>query len=365
MPGGCTFAAMTRHVSFIRRIALFTARSYRQKWGQSVHSDNEGCRAACPERRRRRHREGVFLALLAALAVTACAGSKPNRKMIPYSELTTLAVAGTGQRIAYGTEPLEFGELRLPGGSEKVPLVVLIHGGCWQAEYDMQHVAAASAALAKDGFAVWTIEYRRVGDVGGGWPGTFDDVGRAVDKVRDLAVQNPRIDLTRVVLMGHSAGGQLALWAASRKQNEMNGLFASSMPPLSVAGVVSLAGITDMAAYGAGSGGCNGAVTPLMGGLPTKVGERYRAVNPIERVPIGVPVRLVHGDADPIVPLSQSKDFQRRLRAAGGEAELDVVAGAGHFDLVAPQAEAWLSVVRAVHALVDAPAGPRVHTGDE
>ena len=283
--------------------------------------------------------------------------------MIPFSELTTAAVAPADHRIAYGSDPLQFGELRLPGGNARVPLIVFIHGGCWRAQYDLTHVAGAAAALARDGFAVWAIEYRRVGNTDGGWPGTFDDVSRAVDHVRALATQFPRIDTTRVVLIGHSAGGQLALWAASRKQNEMTGIHTPGMPPVPVAGVVSLAGITDLATYGAAPGGCNAVVTPLMGGTATQVPDRYRAVSPIERVPFSVPVRLVHGEADPIVPLAQSRDFAARAIAVGGVAEVEVVTGAGHFDLVAPQADAWATVLRAVHALADAPATIRVHTG--
>jgi acetyl esterase/lipase len=243
--------------------------------------------------------------------------------------------------------------------------VVLIHGGCWRAQYDLKHVGAASAALVKDGFATWTIEYRRLGDPSGGWPGTFDDISHAVDHVRALAMQFPRIDTTRVVLMGHSAGGQLALWAASRKQNETTGLFRSSRPPLAVVGVVSLAGITDLAEYGATTTGCNGSVTPLMGGTAAAVPDRYRAVSPVERVPIGVPVQLVHGEADPIVPVAQSRKFAARNRGAGGVSEVSIVPGAGHFDLVAPQAEAWAVVLRAVHALTDVKGSPRVHTGGQ
>ena len=283
--------------------------------------------------------------------------------MIPYSELSTPAVAPADHRIAYGSELLQFGELRLPGGDERVPLVGVLHGGCGSAQYDLAHVAGASAALAKEGFATWTVEYRRVGDVGGGWPGTFDDVSRAVDHVRSLATRFTRIDTTRVVLVGHSAGGQLALWVASRRQNEMTGIFVPSLPPLPVAGVVSLAGITDLATYGAAPGGCNAAVAPLMGGTATQVPDRYRAVSPIERIPLAVPVRLVHGEADPIVPLAQSAAFVTRAKAAGSMAELDVVPGAGHFDLVAPHADAWTRVIRAVHALADVPATLRVHTG--
>ncbi len=273
--------------------------------------------------------------------------------MIPYSELTTAVVPDADTKASYGSEALQFGELRLPSGDKPAAVVVLIHGGCWRAQYDIKHTAGAAAALAKDGFAVWSIEYRRVGDVGGGWPGTFDDVSRAVDYVGELAKQYPRLDLSRVVLMGHSAGGQLALWAASRKEGEQNGLYMSGHPPVSVKGVVSLAGITDLAAYGAATGGCNTAVTPLMGGTAEQQPDRYHAVSPIGRLPMSVPVRLVHGSGDAIVPLAQSQDFAARSKAAGGTAIVDVVDGAGHFDLVAPQAEAWATVLRALHALAD------------
>ena len=301
--------------------------------------------------------------MLATISV-ACSGShKQNERMIPYSDLTSATATPADQRIPYGTDPLQFGELRLPDGSEHVPLVVLIHGGCWQAQYDIKHIEPAATALTRDGFATWTVEYRRLGNPGGGWPGTFDDISQAVDFVRKLAAATPRIDTTRVVLMGHSAGGQLALWAAMRRQGERTGLFASSLPPLPVAGVVSLAGISDMATYGAASGGCNASVTPLMGGAAAEQAGRYAAVSPIERLPTNVPVHLVHGDADPLVPIAQSTEFAKRDNAAGGKSVVDVVRGAGHFDLIAPQAEAWKAVVRAAHAIADANLPPRVNTG--
>jgi len=281
--------------------------------------------------------------------------------MIAYSELIATPVAPAEHRIAYGSEMLQFGELRLPVVSERVPLIVLIHGGCWRSQYDLKHVGGTAAALVKEGFAVWTIEYRRVGDANGGWPGTFDDIAHAVDHVRRLGTEFPQIDTERVVLMGHSAGGQLALWAASRKQNETVGLFRSSIPPLKVAGVVSLAGITDLADYGTGAGGCNQSVTPLLGGTFEQVPQRYRAVSPIERVPIGAFLRLVHGDADAIVPVAQSKDFLAHARIAGDRAELDVIKGAGHFDLLSPESAAWPTVVRA--ALWSAGVAPKKTPG--
>ena len=300
--------------------------------------------------------------MLVACAMGACAGNPPARRMIQYSELTASAVSPADHRIPYGQDVLQFGELRLPEGTDPVPLIVLIHGGCWRSQYDLKHVAPAAQALAKEGFATWTIEYRRVGDPGGGWPGTFDDISRAVDHVRALAIQFPRIDSARVLLMGHSAGGQLALWAGSRKQNETTGLFRSARPPLPIIGVVGLAAITDLAEYGAAPGGCNGAVTPLMGGTSAAYPDRYRAVSPMDRSPIGVRVVLVHGDADPIVPVAQSRKLVTKERAEGASPELTIVPGAGHFDLVAPQVAAWAAVLRAVRSLTDRRPTPRVTT---
>lgn len=302
------------------------------------------------------------VALPLAVALGACAGNGAARHMIPYSDLTTQSVPAPDAVVSYGVELLQYGELRLPTGRDRVPLVVLLHGGCWQAEYDLHHVRGAAHALVEAGIATWTPEYRRLGDAGGGWPGTFDDVARAVDFVRVLAQQHSRIDTTRIVLMGHSAGGQLALWAATRRQAEINGLFVSSEAPLPVSGVVSLAGITDLAAYGGAPGGCNASVTPLLGGTAADQPQRYRAVSPIERVPIQTSVRIVHGELDPIVSPEQSRAFRTRDRAAGGTAELDVVPGAGHFDLVAPRSDAWSAVLRAVLALTERSAQPRVHT---
>ncbi len=286
------------------------------------------------------------------------------RSMIAYSELTAAVVPPADQRIAYGSETLQFGELRLPPGDGPAPLVVLIHGGCWRAQYDLKHVAPAAAAMAKEGFAVWALEYRRIGDPGGGWPGTFDDIAHGVDHVRRLHSAYPRLDTNRVVLMGHSAGGQLALWAASRKQNETTGLFRSAIAPFRPLGVVSLAGITDLVEFGAGAGGCNQSVAPLLGGTSQQVPQRYHAVSPKDRVPIGAVVRLVHGDADPIVPISQSKGFLALARGSGDKAELDAVAGAGHFDVLAPHARAWPAVMKALHAIVDPPRRPTsLHVG--
>ena len=280
--------------------------------------------------------------------VSAPAPKAPAPKsMVTFDEVVATPSPPADHRESYGPSPVQFGELRLPRGGARVPVVVFLHGGCWRAAYDHAHVAAAAASLADAGYAVWVPEYRRVGEEGGGWPGTFDDVASAVDHVRTLAARYPTLDTTRVILAGHSAGGQLALWAASRKAGDAR---SGRTPPLPVAGVVSLAGITDLATY-ASPGGCGSAVVPLMGGTSAEVPDRYRAVSPIERVPLGVPVRIVHGAADPTVPLDQSRTFAERVVAAGGRAVVTEVPGAGHFDVVAPQSAAWPAVLDAFRAL--------------
>lgn len=274
--------------------------------------------------------------------------SVSDRHAIPYSELLEPPVPSAGIHIAYGSRPLQFGELRLPNKRGRFPVAVIIHGGCWLKQYDLRHAAREAAALTASGIATWTIEYRRVGDVGGGWPGTFEDVSHATDYLTQLAARYS-LDLNRVVLVGHSAGGQLALWLASRSRDPK----AQPNPdpaPIAVRGVVSLAGITDMRAYGARSGGCNSAVARLLGGTPAEVAERYDAVSPVVLLPIRVPVRLIHGGADAIVPVEQSRDYA--ARAVPGDVTATIVPDAGHFDLVAPGSAAWPIVERAVRRLL-------------
>lgn len=260
---------------------------------------------------------------------------------VSWDDISKLKVPLADQRIRYGNNPLTFGDLRLPKGSGPHPLAVVIHGGCWQSEYDLEYMSHLSAALTKAGVATWTIEYRRIGDPGGGWTGTLEDVSNATDYVRSLAEKFP-IDLNRVVLIGHSAGGHIALWLAARKNLPKQSSLYRPLP-LVVRGVIGLAAISDLRAYGQGSGSCNRSVAPLMGGT-----DHFALANPIELLPLKVPVRLIHGTKDPIVPVEQSSKFVVEAVRKGDDARSLPIEGAGHFDVVAPFSTAWATVERTI-----------------
>jgi acetyl esterase/lipase len=295
------------------------------------------------------------MALLLALAGCAQVAPLPQEGRsaaqtapgpVSWAEITALPVPPPDHRLAYGEHPLQFGELRLPAGPGPHPVAVLLHGGCWRAEYDLEYMSHMGAALARAGVAVWTPEYRRVGDEGGGWPGTFQDAAGALARVDELA-QDHALDLERVVLVGHSAGAHLALWLAGRHNLPAEDTLHAPVP-LRIRGVVSLAGITDLARYAEGGRGCNAAVPLLMGGSPAEQPQRYAAASPIELLPLEVPVRLLQGALDPIVRLEQASAFAERAGAYGEDVRIELIEGAGHFDLVAPFAPAWPAVQAAV-----------------
>jgi acetyl esterase/lipase len=253
------------------------------------------------------------------------------------------------ERIVYAEHPSGFGDLRLPPGDGPFPVVVLVHGGCWLADYDLGYVASLAAAITADGYATWTIEYRRVGEEGGGWPGTFVDVGAAADHLRVLARSRP-LDLSRVVAAGHSAGGHLALWLAGRR------VLAPDDPlrgadPIAVAGVVGLAGIPDLATDHAPQG-CGAVVPDLLGGAPDAHPDRLRRTSPIAMLPLGVPQVLVAGGRDTVVPLVHARNYAAAGVAAGDTITVAEVKSAGHFELVVPEGEAWRELRRTLEWLV-------------
>jgi acetyl esterase/lipase len=286
-----------------------------------------------------------------AVALTACS-TTPAATGTPatWDDVQALPAPSAGERIAYGPAPKQFGQLRLPAGRGPHPVAILLHGGCWQAEYDLEYMAHLADALARDGIATWSLEYRGIGDAGGGWPGTLDDVAAGAAHLRTLAPAHA-LDLDRVVLVGHSAGGHLALWLGARRHVPPSST-AATYAPLPVRGVVTQAGIVDLREYAAGAGSCNQSVVPLLGGTAAQVPERYAAASPSELLPIGVPVRMVIGALDAIVPPASNERFARQARARGDDVELQVVDGAGHFDVVLPQGPAAERVQAAIRALL-------------
>jgi acetyl esterase/lipase len=197
---------------------------------------------------------------------------------------------------------------------------VAIHGGYWQARYTKRLEKPVSVDLTRRGVAVWNIEYRRIGR-GGEWPNTFDDVAAAIDRLADL--HDPRLGLSAgVSLFGHSAGGQLALWAAARRDG--------AVP---VARVCGQAAVCELSLAGA--------ARDLLGGTPDEVPERYAQCDPIQIVPIGVPILLVHGAEDATVPVKRSRRFAEAARAAGDDVTLIEPNPGGHRAHVDPRSQAW------------------------
>jgi acetyl esterase/lipase len=232
-----------------------------------------------------------------------------------------------GQTHRYGEHPAQHAELHLPPGGGPHPVVVLIHGGSWRSRYDKRVMRSLAVDLTKRGYAAWNIEYRRVGE-GGGWPQTGDDVAQAIDT---LATLDAPLDLTNTTLLGHSAGGQLALWAASRTE------------PLR--SVISMAGVCDLQGGYREWGG--GAVLGLMGVSPEQAPERYAEADPMAHLPLAVPTLLVHGRADETVSIRMSRSYAVAAREAGGEVELVEIDGqtGAHRAHVNPEGPGWEAVL--------------------
>lgn len=247
---------------------------------------------------------------------------------------------GPDLTLPYGTLSDQVADVWLPPvrGDRRagLPLVLFLHGGFWRAAYDRAHTAPLAEALAADGFAVCTPEYRRVGQEGGGWPGTFDDV-RGAATALPAAVARATAGLVAgrwVILAGHSAGGHLALWTASHIDDEARS---------TIRAVVSLAGVCDLAASFRLRLGDN-ATADLIGGGPDRYPDRYASADPSAALPLGIRISLVHGTADDRVPWEQSRDYAARARTAGDQVSLVTLPATGHFELIDPLSAAWPAV---------------------
>ena len=258
--------------------------------------------------------------------------------------------------LSYGNGPGHVAErvadVRLPAaGRQPAPLVVFLHGGFWRVAYDRAHTGPMATALAAAGYAMCVPEFRRSGQEGGGWPGTFDDVAAAVDRLPALAraEAGPGVVADGPVLVaGHSAGGHLALWAGGRHRLPAGSPWRPVEP--GVRGVVALGPVTGLADCHERWLG-DGAAHDLMGGSPAEYPDRYLSADPAALLPLGCPVRLVHGTLDDVVPLAASRAFLAEARQAGDDVTLAELPGASHVDLIDPLSPAWPEVLAAFAAL--------------
>lgn len=231
--------------------------------------------------------------------------------------------------LAYGRGPDQVGDLWLPSTPPPHPVMVLVHGGFWYRRWQRDLMDKLALDLARRGRAAWNIEYRRVG-AGGGWPTTGEDVARAVDHLTSLAPLHD-LDLSHVTLVGHSAGGHLALWTAARRE-------ASVRPVL----VVGLAPLTDLAAARSEGLGSD-AVDALFAGAPTPPDA-----SPITRLPLGIPQLLFHAADDPLVPVTHTRRYVSAAEAAGDRIDYRELPTGGHFTFLDPASEPWAEVVDAL-----------------
>lgn len=246
--------------------------------------------------------------------------------------------------VHYGPEPSQVAELFLPKGEAPHPVVVLLHGGCFLKEFEgFAQTSGLAADLASRGYAVWNVEYRKLGETGAGYPGTFEDVAAALDRLRVEAPKH-RLDLTRVVAVGHSAGGHLALWAASRGKLPAESPLRAA-DPLPIGAVVSLAGIGDLKGQGkAWALPCGDDTIKRLIDLDRRKAP-YADTSPAELLPTGVKVVMVHGAYDPVMPPYTGLAYAEKVRDAGDPAEVVTIPDAGHFDLVIPTTPAWKQIV--------------------
>jgi len=261
-------------------------------------------------------------------------------------------------KLAYGAAPSQYAELFLPQGAGPFPVAVLVHGGCWTEKFGgIVQLRNMAGALAARGIAVWNVEYRRVDEAGGGYPGMYEDMHAALDTLAAQASAH-RLDLARVVAVGHSAGGQLVQWIAGRARIPASSpLHRTSMLP--VRAVVSLGGLADLRRERALIKESCGRDTPELAGLPSATRpDVYADTNAAELLPNGSHTILVTGELDTISPPRVAHDYAARARAAGDGADVVILPGASHYDEVAATSPSWPLVMAAIERAL-------AHTGEK
>ena len=280
--------------------------------------------------------------LLMSLILTAKA-EQPPPDIMSAAALADFPNPAADHVIAYGDDPLQFGELRLPDGEGPFPVVVFMHGGCWMSEYDIAHSRKLADAFPKEGIAVWSLEYRRIGDPGGAWPGTFDDIEAGIAHLSEL-VEPYSLDPERVIVAGHSAGGHLALWIAQRfEELKPEGIVAPR-------GVLGLAPAPDLE-YLYEHGTCGNAAGLLMGGSPEDYPERYAYGSVTNRIPQSTPQIAVVGKYDETWrPVGVR--YAKAAAEQGAPIEVIDAPESGHFEMIDPDSTTWPLVLGAAQKLL-------------
>ncbi len=290
-------------------------------------------------------RSRLVLGALSAILVAATLGSAPMAapaKLMTWPDLLSRPTPKADERIAYGPGPSQFGDLWLPTSPGRHPVVLMVHGGCWQANIaNLTIMNYIAGDLRRRGLVVWNIEYRGVDQAGGGYPGTFQDVAAAADALRSIG-KSHRLDLSKIVVVGHSAGGHLGAWLAARHKLPATSPLAAA-DPLPIAGVVNLGGLPDLKADKAATdAACGPQVIDLIAGQPsTARPDVYSDTSPAELLPLGVHQAIISGEEDPIAPPWLGHSYAERVRAAGDPLQTVVVPNTGHAELIAPGTAAW------------------------
>lgn len=286
---------------------------------------------------------GLTMALTLTVPATAT-----SQQLITAGSVGEFDWPSPDAQISYGDDQFQFGYLRLPEGSGPHPVIVFMHGGCWLSVFDIRYTGLAEQAFADAGYAVWSLEYRRVGNPGGGWPGTFLDVATGADHLTELAREYP-LDLDRVIAIGHSAGGQLALWLAARGRIPTSSeLYTAG--PLPIHGVLALAPAPNLETLHS-SGSCGPGVDGLMGGSPNVRPERYQVGSPMQLMPVDVPQRVVVGALDAQFGPSGRAYFQAAQRAGSSPVTLREAPESGHFEMVVPYTSTWPITLQELESL--------------
>ena len=284
--------------------------------------------------------------LIAALAAPTLASA---RDMTP-QDVRKLPSTPPTLTDTYGVDPLEIGELRVPKGKGPFPVAIVFHGGCWTKGFDtLRGTAPLASALTAKGVATWNVEYRQIGDPGGGWPGTFADWAAGTDHLRTLAKRYP-LDLKRVIVVGHSAGALAALWVAARPRIDKASAVRGAKP-LPMRAAVAIDGPGDLAPFMAIAKAVCGspAISLLLGGTPTEVPDRYRDGSPFRNLPLGVPQTLVSAM---LMGKSDAETYRAAAVAKGDTVRVVTTPGSDHFNIIAPGEPQWADVEAAILAAV-------------